>query len=309
MSIFLISVIALIIIIIAVLVCIGYKKDNEHSFAIKEKELKYKFEQERAQLHRKLTEEIYAQELSQIKEQAAFGYEEYRQQQLEKINLEIELAENRLKEDLDSYANDISTEWNILSKIKNNTFQEKEEITKELNTLKAQRDQLIAALKREEELKNNQTFHSIFLSLDDVNDIKYLEELKPQLRRPALLAKLIWTEYFQRPVKEMLNRVVGNGCKRCGIYKITYVADSRAYIGQSVDISTRWTNHIKTALGIEGGAAHARFHDYLAQLGIQNFTFEVLEDCSKEKLNEREKYYIDFYKTNDYGWNSTKGNI
>lgn len=45
----------------------------------------------------------------------------------------------------------------------------------------------------------------------------------------------------------------------------------------------------------------------MAEEGIWNFTFELLEECSRDKLNEREKYYIDFYKSNLYGYNLTKG--
>lgn len=38
------------------------------------------------------------------------------------------------------------------------------------------------------------------------------------------------------------------------------------------------------------------------------FTFELLEECPKEKLNEREKFWIDFYQSDKLGMNSTKGN-
>ena len=110
-----------------------------------------------------------------------------------------------------------------------------------------------------------------------------------------------------RPYSEMADRVLGK-TKRCGIYKITESATGRAYIGQSSDIRNRWANHLKTALGVEGGAARTRFHDALGDIGIENFTFEMLEECPKDKLNEREKYYINFYQSNDFGWNSTKGN-
>ena len=29
--------------------------------------------------------------------------------------------------------------------------------------------------------------------------------------------------------------------------------------------------------------------------------------CDKEQLNELEKYYIDFFKSNEFGFNKTKG--
>ena len=35
--------------------------------------------------------------------------------------------------------------------------------------------------------------------------------------------------------------------------------------------------------------------------------FEILEEVSRDKLNERETYWIDFYRTKDYGLNTTRG--
>jgi hypothetical protein len=42
--------------------------------------------------------------------------------------------------------------------------------------------------------------------------------------------------------------------------------------------------------------------------GPENFTFEVLTTCSQDELNEKERYYIDFYDSKTYGYNSTGGN-
>ena len=46
----------------------------------------------------------------------------------------------------------------------------------------------------------------------------------------------------------------------------------------------------------------------MQQQGLENFTFELLEECSKDELNEKEKFYIELYKSYDYGLNSTRGN-
>ena len=45
----------------------------------------------------------------------------------------------------------------------------------------------------------------------------------------------------------------------------------------------------------------------MKQYGIQNFTFEVVEKVSKDQLSEREKFYIEFYQTKEYGMNEKKG--
>ena len=103
----------------------------------------------------------------------------------------------------------------------------------------------------------------------------------------------------------MAGRILGKD-KISGIYKITNLKDNKIYIGQSTDIKTRWSNHIKAALKIDS-IAHSRVHDAMGEEGIWNFTFELLEQCPKEKLNEREKYYIEFYQSNIYGYNKTAG--
>lgn len=41
--------------------------------------------------------------------------------------------------------------------------------------------------------------------------------------------------------------------------------------------------------------------------GVENFTFEILEEVPRASLNEREIYWIEFYKTKEYGLNDTKG--
>lgn len=42
--------------------------------------------------------------------------------------------------------------------------------------------------------------------------------------------------------------------------------------------------------------------------GVDSFTFELLEACSSQELDEKEKFYIALYQTKEYGYNSTAGN-
>jgi len=42
--------------------------------------------------------------------------------------------------------------------------------------------------------------------------------------------------------------------------------------------------------------------------GIENFKFEILADCPPNKLNEMEKYFIEVYETQSFGYNVTQGN-
>lgn len=85
-----------------------------------------------------------------------------------------------------------------------------------------------------------------------------------------------------------------------GIYKITKKIDGKCYIGQSNNIKRRFREHInRTQLPIEKA-----IHKY----GFDAFEFEVLEECSVEQLDEREKYWIDFYGScGKAGYNCNEG--
>ena len=88
----------------------------------------------------------------------------------------------------------------------------------------------------------------------------------------------------------------------CGIYKITNKITQESYIGQSVDIFRRLGEHQNTVSnGIDW---HNELHNH-----PDNFTFEVLETCDKELLNEKEVYYIEKYNSFHDGLNKTPGNV
>ena len=122
-----------------------------------------------------------------------------------------------------------------------------------------------------------------------------------------MLYKLIWSEYLQKPFGAMLKNVLENKDPRCVIYKITNTQTGEIYIGKTkAEVSKRWTEHIKTSLGI-GSAARSKIHEALFN-HWDEFTFEILEKIEKETdLSLREKYYINFYQSNIYGYNMNSG--
>lgn len=87
-----------------------------------------------------------------------------------------------------------------------------------------------------------------------------------------------------------------------GIYKITNLIDGKAYIGQSLNIEERFVehrhHHSENAYNI--GKAIYKY-------GKENFSFEVLEECSPDKLDELEDYYILKYDTINNGYNNIRG--
>ena len=140
------------------------------------------------------------------------------------------------------------------------------------------------------------------------DDISYLlNNVAPHLNDSDILYKLIWSEFIQRPTNEMLDYILPR--KDCaGIYKITNDRNQKSYIGRSTSVRKRLTDHIKSTVGI-GTIADQRVHQIMREEGLWNFSFELIEECDKEKLNEREKYYIDFFQTAEitYGYNQKAG--
>lgn len=92
-----------------------------------------------------------------------------------------------------------------------------------------------------------------------------------------------------------------------GIYKIENKANGKVYIGQSIDIDTRWYNHIREL----NGNRHCNPHFQRAwnKYGKDNFEFMVIEECTVQNIDERETYWIDYYKAivPKYGYNITAG--
>lgn len=75
-----------------------------------------------------------------------------------------------------------------------------------------------------------------------------------------------------------------------GIYKITNKITNQSYIGQSVHIERRWTEHCNSKCNSYIGQA-------IKQYGKNNFTFEIIEECSIKELNNKEEYWINFFNT------------
>lgn len=83
----------------------------------------------------------------------------------------------------------------------------------------------------------------------------------------------------------------------CGIYKITNIITNKVYIGSSKNIYSRWNKHIYDLKNNKHHSTHLqRSWNYY---GNENFKFEIIEECTSDKLIEREQFYIDFYNSSD----------
>jgi len=74
-----------------------------------------------------------------------------------------------------------------------------------------------------------------------------------------------------------------------GIYKITNPS-GKIYIGQSVNIDNRISSYKNLKCKNQ-----TKLYRSLLKYSFENHIFKILEECNIEMLNERERFYQDFY--------------
>ena len=217
-----------------------------------------------------------------------------------------DILEKKYKEVEEEHDMEIEALNTAYSNLQLKLLREADEVRLDLDKIKATRTAAIEAARREKDIESNLTFYCLDISDADKIDIAKLEALKPSLNKPRVLSMLIWQTWFQKPLKALSANVVG-ATDATGIYKITNIKTKECYIGQAIHIKDRWVEHVKCGLGIDTPAGN-KLYKAIQEFGLWNFSFEVLEECPREQLNEKEKYYIDLYSSYDYGYNSTRGN-
>lgn len=92
------------------------------------------------------------------------------------------------------------------------------------------------------------------------------------------------------------------------IYKITNNINKHSYVGQTQYFyEIRWKEH-KTRYNNENSKSYnISLYKAFRKYGIENFSFEVIEECEHKKLDEREIFWIKYYDTFHNGYNETLG--
>lgn len=85
-----------------------------------------------------------------------------------------------------------------------------------------------------------------------------------------------------------------------GIYKITNLKNNLVYIGQTVNFGIRRRDHWSDKTNDD-------LHNDIQKLGREYFKFEIIEKCDVDQLDEREKYWIEYYDSYNMGYNNTEG--
>ena len=156
------------------------------------------------------------------------------------------------------------------------------------------------AAKREEEKRLNIDFYRCMLTPIDIEEIAAIRSVAHLLRDPEPINKVIWKVYYEKPYTDLIGRVIGSGV-HCGIYKITNIENQKCYIGQAANLAERFRQHIKRGIGAEP-ATRNKLYPAMQEIGVENFTFEVIEECDRSLLDEREDYWQDFYKAKEFGY-------
>lgn len=215
------------------------------------------------------------------------------------------LLENEFKEKREGELKKFDEIVQFLTEQKTQINEEVETLKKELDEFRLRRAAINEEILRQKQIEEQQDFYRIQIDPNEINDIEILRETARRLQRPEIINKIIWSGYYQKPLAELRKRIISKD-KVSGIYKITRIKTGEVYIGQAVDVSDRWASHVKTALGV-GTLASSQLHRVMNLDGCENFLFELLEETPKDKLKERESYYIDFYDSKKYGLNSISG--
>ena len=245
--------------------------------------------------------------LGQIQKEKMFQeLDDYEKRQMETINHHIEiLKEIKTNETLNQIEKEKQILYQTFEEEKKRKQNEIDKISTELESFRAKQETINQEILRRRELEEKADFYRVCLSDETIMDIIELQIVRQKLKKPEILDKIIYDTYVAKPVLEMIKRVLQNStCS--GIYKITCQETKEIYIGKSTDIKNRWQQHCKTAFNC-GTIASSLLHRKMQQYGIENFTFELLEIVPKDKLSEREKFYIDFYKTKETGLNERSG--
>ena len=179
------------------------------------------------------------------------------------------------------------------------------DITEETSRQLKRYEGLLEPIQQYEKDKQERLFYTIQVPDEYKEDINFLvTTVSQKVQHPDIINKLVWSEYVKPYIDETFKRA--NIKDEPGIYKITNLESGKSYIGKSTNIKKRIADHFKSSIGIKTIADQAVHHE-IWKSGFWNWTIEPIIYCDKDELNDLEKYYIEFFKTQEFGYNKNSG--
>lgn len=251
------------------------EKERLNTLKIEQKQAKEQYQEMRQHIDdiEKDAERIYENKITQLEK-------EYRQK--------ITELSKREKEVLNQYAADRQRE------------------KAQLESLKATKAAAIEAARKEKLINRKQEDFCLRIPIEEQNDVSILKSVRNRITKPRAVSMVIWSQYYQPVAKKIFPQILGSEDK-CGIYKITNQETGECYIGQAKDVRKRWNEHAKCGLSIDTPQGN-KLYKAMQEYGLEHFSFELLEECPAEELNEKERYFISLYSADTLGYNSQKGN-
>ena len=246
--------------------------------------------------------------ISSLEQQAKKSADIFYQKNMEiaqtNLNKSLENASNYYTTQTEQYQNNYKEMMaDCAQSISDLINQKKIELEKLDLAIKEQSEKVNASVeanKRAEEIRSQSDFYKLTIPEEDLDEIKELREVEKHLRNPEPLNKVIWKCYYEKPTTDLIGRVIGSGT-HTGIYKITNLDNQMCYVGQAANLAERWKQHIKRGLGADP-ATKNKLYPAMKAIGVENFSFEVIEECERSKLDEREDYWQDFFKAKEFGY-------
>lgn len=252
----------------------------------------------------------YQSRIQELEDSYNEQVEEYKNKLLEKTQNDLLKENDRQIKELTVIKEKYKEEQKKLQNEWEKYVQENNEIKKQLdNELKIYQDKqkaIIEQFKKDEEARQEKDFYRIVISDNDKDDVQKLRNIADTLHNPTVLYKLIWENYYKNKFSELIGRVAPNKAG-CGIYKITNIINGKTYIGQTrQSFNDRWRSHVRRGLRAES-TTNNKLYTAMWEDGVENFSFEILLQCPPEELNEKEKYFIEFFKAQEWGYNGNGG--
>ena len=261
----------------------------------------YKQYKQRAEEYQDLINNKFADIDSQIEEQR-----QKREKELEQALTDKQAYYNKLLEDTIAQCNLQDETIKEASETKwREAMEQIEQYNKSIAEAKDRFESIERTLRQYDAERQAKLFYTIQLPEEYQEDIEFLlTTVAAKVQHPDIISKLVWTEYVKPNLDDTFKRIEAKS--KPGIYKLTSLLNGKCYVGKSTDVKKRITDHFKSTIGIKSIADQVVHHAILKE-GFWNWQIEVITYCDKEQLSELEKYYIEFFKAQEFGYNRTGG--